>query len=143
MEESKEVSLGGFIASKLKEDNFFGPCWRYFCDISILSMPHEEEKNRNHNEGPGDPLIQEVDGTLRSLQQQMGNIERNVGVLSARIDRQESMIGQRRGFHNYENLTPRLIMIYEDSSPHANFGLHQCSKHLLGGKIEFANHQTP
>ncbi|KAI5676621.1 hypothetical protein M9H77_07571 [Catharanthus roseus] len=100
IEESKETSLGDFIKKPLK----------YLCGPSILTISHEEEENRNHNEGPNDPFMHEVVGTLGSLQQEMGNIERNVAALSARIDRQESILGQRRGFHNYENLTPRRTM---------------------------------
>ncbi|KAI5672108.1 hypothetical protein M9H77_12472 [Catharanthus roseus] len=60
-------------------------------------MSYEEDQNRNNNEGPSDPLMEEVVGTFRSLQQQMGNIERNVGALSARMDKQDSMLGQRKG----------------------------------------------
>lgn len=54
----------------------------------------EEEQNRNNNEETSYPIMQEVVGTLRSRQQQMGNIERSVGALSARIDRQETTLGK-------------------------------------------------
>ncbi|KAI5682505.1 hypothetical protein M9H77_03733 [Catharanthus roseus] len=74
---------------------------------SILKISHEEEQNRNNNEGPSDRLMQEVISTLRSLHQQMGNSERNVRALSAQMDRKESTLGQRKGFHNLDNLTPR------------------------------------
>ncbi|KAI5676228.1 hypothetical protein M9H77_07178 [Catharanthus roseus] len=50
----------------------------------------------------------------------MGSIERNVRALSAQIDRQESMLVQRRGFHNFDNLTPRRTMRDKDSSSDAN-----------------------
>ncbi|KAI5681688.1 hypothetical protein M9H77_02916 [Catharanthus roseus] len=125
MKDSKKASLEGFLVSKSKERVSLDPTvggrvlpmeeelsLNLLLTVPfvplILKMSHEQYQNGNHNEGPSDPLMQEVVGILRSLQQQMGNIERNVGSL--------------RRFHNVDNLTPRQTMRDEDSSPHANFG---------------------
>ncbi|KAI5653348.1 hypothetical protein M9H77_30535 [Catharanthus roseus] len=123
--------LGRFVASKSREGISLYPTIGGRVDPTaggrVLPVAKEfslnlSRPNGNHNEGPSDPLMQEVDGTLRSLQQQMGNIERNVGVLSARVEKIID-VGLKKGFNNFDNLTPKQTMRNEDTSSHANFGV--------------------
>ncbi|KAI5664009.1 hypothetical protein M9H77_23332 [Catharanthus roseus] len=88
----------------------------FVCNLIVATFDFsefkKEERSRAINWG------EKRDFPLRrSLQQQIGNIERNVGAMS-----DKNQCWAKQGFHNFDNLTPKQTMRDENSSPHANFG---------------------
>lgn len=59
-------------------------------------------------------LRQELVSTLKFFQHEIGNMERNVGALSARMDRKESTLARKCGFQNLKSFTLRRTVRDDD-----------------------------